>query len=92
LTDDKSKESSKDSKSKKSSKVEEPKPKKSKTSSSEKVVKTDGTQDWESTEPIPKRNKNGVLIFPDFKDFTPNLTPKEILQVKEIKYNEKFDI
>jgi hypothetical protein len=66
--------------------LEEPKPKKSKTSSSEIVVKTDGTQGMESTEPIPKRNKNGVLIFPDFKDFTPNLTPKEILQVKNIKY------
>lgn len=30
--------------------------------------------------PIPKRTSDGVLIFPDFPEFAPNLTPKEILQ------------
>eukprot|EP01040_Poterioochromonas_malhamensis_P005635 gene5636-6055_t len=29
---------------------------------------------------IPKRNTNGTLVFPDFPEFQPNLTPKEILQ------------
>ena len=28
----------------------------------------------------PKRDKHGKLIFPDFPDFKPNLTPKEVLQ------------
>jgi len=32
------------------------------------------------TEPIPKRNSDGVLIFPDAKEFHPNMTPKEVLQ------------
>ncbi len=29
----------------------------------------------------PERNDSGVLKFPDFPSFKPNLTPKEILQV-----------
>ena len=29
----------------------------------------------------PRRDSNGCLIFADFPDFKPNLTPKEILQV-----------
>ena len=29
---------------------------------------------------IPKRDKHGKLTFPDFPDFKPNLTPKEVLQ------------
>ena len=28
----------------------------------------------------PKRDKHGKLIFLDFPDFKPNLTPKEVLQ------------
>ena len=33
------------------------------------------------TEPIPKRDsKTNVLLFPDAKDFRPNMTPKEVLQ------------
>lgn len=31
------------------------------------------------TEPIPKRDKEGYLRFPDYPDFRPNLTPKEVL-------------
>lgn len=26
----------------------------------------------------PKRGENGVLIFEDYPNFTPNLTPKEV--------------
>ena len=29
---------------------------------------------------VPKRDKHGKLSFPDFPDFKPNLTPKEVLQ------------
>ena len=29
---------------------------------------------------IPKRNKYGELVFKDFPDFRPNLTPKEVIQ------------
>ena len=29
---------------------------------------------------IPKRNKHNELVFSDYPDFRPNLTPKEILQ------------
>merc|ERR1712241_1447510 len=32
------------------------------------------------TERIPKRNSDGVLIFPVEKEFRPNMTPKEVLQ------------
>lgn len=31
-------------------------------------------------EPIPSRNKFNELVFPDYPEFRPNLTPKEILQ------------
>jgi len=41
----------------------------------EQVRKRDGF-----TEPIPKKNSDGVLIFPDAKEFRPNMTPKEVLQ------------
>eukprot|EP00639_Heterosigma_akashiwo_P035806 CAMPEP_0194719076 /NCGR_PEP_ID=MMETSP0296-20130528/10558_1 /TAXON_ID=39354 /ORGANISM="Heterosigma akashiwo, Strain CCMP2393" /LENGTH=278 /DNA_ID=CAMNT_0039620643 /DNA_START=80 /DNA_END=912 /DNA_ORIENTATION=- len=33
------------------------------------------------TEPVPTRNKFGELVFPDYPDFKPNLTPKEIMQL-----------
>lgn len=29
----------------------------------------------------PKRTKTGIIIFPDHKDFKPNLTPKEIFEL-----------
>ena len=32
-------------------------------------------------QPIPNKNKDGILIFPDYPQFKPNLTPKEILQL-----------
>ena len=32
------------------------------------------------TEPIPKKNSDGVLIFKDEPEFRPNMTPKEVLQ------------
>merc|ERR1712018_747655 len=31
------------------------------------------------TEPLPKRDADGVLLFSDAKEFRPNMTPKEIL-------------
>ena len=47
-------------------------------SEDEAVRKRDGY-----TERIPKRNSDGVLIFPDEKEFRPNMTPKEVLQVNK---------
>ena len=41
----------------------------------EDVKKRDGY-----TEPIPKKNSDGVLIFKDCDEFRPNMTPKEVLQ------------
>jgi hypothetical protein len=35
----------------------------------------------EEREPIPSRDSDGCLRFPDFPDFRPNLTPKEVLQL-----------
>ena len=50
------------------------KPSKSKASSSSADTAKKGT----SSE--PKRDKAQRIIFPDFPDFKPNLTPKEVLQ------------
>lgn len=35
---------------------------------------------YKYTNDIPQKNKYGELIFNDYLDFTPNLTPKEIIQ------------
>mmetsp|Transcript_8110 Transcript_8110/g.12035 ORF Transcript_8110/g.12035 Transcript_8110/m.12035 type:complete len:364 (+) Transcript_8110:103-1194(+) len=35
---------------------------------------------YEERKPVPKRAKNGELIFEDHKDFRPNLTPEEVLR------------
>jgi len=58
------------------------------------------------TEKIPKKNSDGVLIFPDEEEFRPNMTPKEVLQagsfggtyfrpikssVTGLKYNKMWD-
>lgn len=32
-------------------------------------------------EPLPTRSSDGYLHFPDYPEFTPNLTPKEVLQM-----------
>ncbi|XP_053397086.1 uncharacterized protein LOC123552860 isoform X1 [Mercenaria mercenaria] len=32
------------------------------------------------TEPLPKRNAKGQLVFPDHPELRPNMTPKEVLQ------------
>merc|ERR1712232_527578 len=37
------------------------------------IVKSDG--------PEPNRRKNGVIIFDDFPNFTPNRTPAEVLRL-----------
>lgn len=35
----------------------------------------------EETHDIPKRNKHGELVFKDYPDFRPNLTPSQVLQL-----------
>lgn len=30
---------------------------------------------------MPKRNSDNELLFEDYPEFTPNLTPKEVLQL-----------
>lgn len=35
---------------------------------------------YEFTNPLPKKNKKGELVFEDEPEFRPNLTPKEVLQ------------
>jgi hypothetical protein len=35
---------------------------------------------YKEKENIPKKNKYGELIFKDYSDFKPNLTPKEVIQ------------
>jgi hypothetical protein len=32
------------------------------------------------SEPLPERSENGHFVFPDFPEFKPNLSPKQILQ------------
>ena len=53
-------------------KLEEEKEEKGEASSSKK--------DKEKAESEPAKDKKGCLVFPDFPDFKPNLTPKEVLQ------------
>jgi len=36
---------------------------------------------YEVVAPLPTRNKNNVLVFEDFPDFQPNLTPEEVLKL-----------
>lgn len=36
---------------------------------------------YANREPLPGRSSDGYLIFPDYPEFTPNLTPKEVLQL-----------
>jgi hypothetical protein len=31
--------------------------------------------------PVPKKNKNGEIVFPEYKDFKPNLTPREMFMM-----------
>ncbi|CAM9665409.1 unnamed protein product [Phaeothamnion confervicola] len=35
---------------------------------------------FDERKPIPSKNKDGSLVFEDHPEFTPNLTPKEVLQ------------
>jgi hypothetical protein len=79
----------KSSKAKDSSKSGNKKSDKPETATTLKVVPSGA--DWEATEPIPKRQKSGVLIFPDFPDFQPNRTPKEVLQVKVVPGSLRVD-
>ena len=36
------------------------------------------------SKPIPKKNSDGILLFEDNKDFRPNMTPKDVLQVSNL--------
>ena len=45
-----------------------------------KISKEDNPKDTELDQEI-KRDKNGKLIFQDFTNFKPNLTPKEVMQL-----------
>ena len=40
----------------------------------------EGSSRKRNVDSVPKRDKHGKLVFPDFPDFKPNLTPKEVLQ------------
>jgi hypothetical protein len=51
-----------------------------KTSTSDKRVSSDSIVIHSIMQSIPKRLASGELQFPDFPQFTPNLTPKEVLQ------------
>jgi len=48
------------------------------------VMKKKGTASkittYEERQPIPKRNTNGELVFPDYPEFRPNMTPREVIQ------------
>lgn len=56
-------------------------PSKKKQKTKEKLKGTKGeTSKASPAESSIKRDKHGKLIFPDFPDFKPNLTPKEVLQ------------
>lgn len=63
--------------------VEESKPsKRQKTASKSKGTAEhgEGSSRKRNVDSVPKRDKHGKLVFPDFPDFKPNLTPKEVLQ------------
>jgi hypothetical protein len=49
------------------------------------VIKPSKILIYPETKPIPNRNHVGELVFLDYPNFRPNLTPKEVLQVKITK-------
>ena len=44
-------------------------------------VKPDEVEVYDHVMPLPKKNQKGELVFPDFPQFRPNLTPREVLQL-----------
>jgi hypothetical protein len=38
-------------------------------------------QIYDKKAPAPSRNQYGEFLFPDYPDFRPNLSPKEVLQM-----------
>lgn len=44
-------------------------------------VKPDEVEVYDNVMPLPKKNQKGELVFPDFPQFRPNLTPREVLQL-----------
>ena len=59
--------------------IDEPKPRKGSSSSGSASGKVEVYADGE-TAALPTRNAKGELVFPDYPQFRPNLTPKEVLQ------------
>ena len=45
-----------------------------------KITQTGSIKVKDKREKIPKRNAAGELVFPDYPDFRPNMTPQEVLQ------------
>lgn len=56
------------------------KTKKSSPKPKEKTLKSSKSTKHQSENVIIDRDKNGKLIFADYPEFKPNLTPKEVLQ------------
>ena len=61
--------------------VKEKPSKRRKTTTNEKSKETSEDEPTSSTKTsVPKRDKHGKLVFADFPDFKPTMTPKEVLQ------------
>lgn len=61
--------------------VKEKPGKRRKTATNNKSKETSEDETTSSTNSsVPKRDKHGKLVFADFPDFKPTMTPKEVLQ------------
>ena len=61
--------------------VKEKPSKRRKTATNNKSKETSEDETTSSTNTsVPKRDKHGKLVFADFPDFKPTMTPKEVLQ------------
>ena len=61
--------------------VKEKTSKRRKTATNNKSKETSEDEPTSSTDTsVPKRDKHDKLVFADFPDFKPNMTPKEVLQ------------
>lgn len=61
--------------------VKEKPGKRRKTATNNKSQETSEDETTSSTNSsVPKRDKHGKLVFADFPDFKPTMTPKEVLQ------------
>jgi len=60
--------------------LEDSNPKKVEEKVASKPATSEISVDFEISAAIPTRNSKNQLVFPDYPDFKPNLTPKEVLQ------------